>query len=285
MTLTEAALDAAKVLRSAGLSDDAARQEASLLARHVAGWDTARWLADSRSTPASPEFSSTFAGLIRRRAGREPLAYITGEREFYGRVFEVKPGVLIPRPETELIVDVVLEIAKGKTAPRILDIGTGSGCLAVTVSVELPTARTMATDSSEFAIDVARANARRFGVDARVSFRAGNLLAGSEGPFDIVISNPPYVSERDRAALEPEVSRYEPAAALFAGNDGLDVIRRLLPAAARVLAPDGKLVFEIGMGQAAEVEQIVNRRRRCDSYGSSDDLQSIPRVAVTSRSD
>lgn len=278
--LTEAALDAAKTLGAAGLSEETARRDASLLARHAVGWDAARWLTEARSTQASQDFRVTFDGLIARRGKREPLAYITGQREFYGRVFAVEPGVLIPRPETEIIVDAVLEIARARTAPRILDIGTGSGCLAITVAAELPAALLTATDNSEAALGVARENARQFGVDTRLTFRSGDLLAGCDGPFDIIMSNPPYVPERDRTSLAPEVRDYEPGTALFAGPDGLDVIRRLVPAAAAALAPGGWLIFEIGAGQADAVQEIVNRTPglRCEQVVP--DLQSIPRVVV-----
>ena len=282
--LTEAALDAAGTLGAAGLSEDTARRDASLLARHAVGWDAARWLTEARSTQASRDFRVTFDALIARRGKREPLAYITGQREFYGRVFAVEPGVLIPRPETEIIVDAVLEIVRARTPPRILDIGTGSGCLAITVAMELPAALLTATDNSEAALGVARANARQFGVDTRITFRAGDLLADGDGPFDIIMSNPPYVPERDKASLDPEVRDYEPGAALFAGPDGLDVIRRLVPAAAAALAPGGWLIFEIGAGQADAVQEIVNRTPGVRWERVLPDLQSIPRVVVVTTS-
>ena len=278
--LTEAALDAAKMLGAAGLSEDTARRDASLLARHAVGWDAARWLTEARSTQASQAFRVTFDGLIARRGKREPLAYITGQREFYGRVFAVEPGVLIPRPETELIVDAVLEIARARTAPRILDIGTGSGCLAITVATELPAALLTATDTSGAALGVARENARQFGVETRITLRSGDLLAGADGPFDIIMSNPPYVPDPERFSLDPEVRDYEPGAALFAGRDGLDVIRRLVPAAAAALAPGGWLIFEIGAGQADAVQEIVHRTPGVRWERVLPDLQSIPRAVV-----
>jgi release factor glutamine methyltransferase len=280
MTLRQLALDAARTLSAAGIDDETARRDASLLARRVLGWDAARWLADAQMD-GTPEFTAAFTALIARRARREPLAYVVGEREFYGRAFSVGPGVLIPRPETELIVDVVLELARGRVAPRVLDVGTGTGCLAVTIALELPHAALTATDSSATALDIARANATTYGVESRVDWRAGDLLAGSLGPFDIIISNPPYVPDRDRSSLEPEVVQYEPSSALFGGDDGLDVIRRLVPAAAKTLSPDGWLVFEIGSGQAHTVEQIVNQTPGLCFVRFVSDLQSVPRVAVS----
>jgi release factor glutamine methyltransferase len=281
MTFSELAAAAVQTLRQAGIDDDTARRDAVLLARHLAGWDAGRWLIESRSATVPPELSTAFAQRLARRARREPLAYIVGEREFYGRAFSVAPGVLIPRPETELIVDAVLELARSRVAPRVLDVGTGSGCLAITIALALREAVLTATDSSATALDIARANAMTYGVESRIDWRAGDLLAESLGPFDIILSNPPYVPDRDRSSLEPEVVQYEPSSALFGGDDGLDVIRRLVPAAAKALSPDGWLVFEIGHGQASAVEQIVNQTSGLCFVRFVSDLQSVPRVAVS----
>jgi release factor glutamine methyltransferase len=181
--------------------------------------------------------------LVARRAGCEPMAYILGEREFYSRSFSVGPGVLVPRPETEHVVETALEYCAGTPAPRILDIGTGSGCIAITLAAALPHARVEATDISETALRFARENARRHGVE--VCFRSGDLEAGCVGPYDVIVSNPPYVEAG--AALPADVADHEPAIALFAGDDGLDLYRRLalrLPA----LRPRA-VVLEIGAGQ------------------------------------
>jgi release factor glutamine methyltransferase len=258
------AVSAAAVrLESAGVAREDARREAALLARFVLGWDAAVWLTRQREA-ASPGFQEAFDRLIARRAMREPVAYLVGEREFYGRPFLVTPYVLVPRPETELIIDEVLALARarkddghGRPGIVIIDIGTGSGCIAVTLALELPEGRLIATDTSAEALRVARDNARRHGVAERIEFRHGPFLAGFGDSADFVVSNPPYVPESDRASLAPEVVSFEPAAALFAGQDGLDVIRALVPRAAAALRPGGALVMEIGFGQATGVLRLV----------------------------
>jgi release factor glutamine methyltransferase len=280
MTLSDLAAEAAHRLRQAGLDEADARRDASLLARHAAAWDAARWLTDARSTIASPEFSASFSRLVARRARREPLAYITGTREFYGRLFGVEPAVLIPRQETEMVVDAVLDLTRNGTAVRVLDIGTGSGCLAITIAAERAAAQVTATDASEAALTVARQNAARIGVKQRIEWRLGDLIAGATGPFDVIMTNPPYVPEGDRASLDPEVVEYEPAAALFAGEDGLEVIRRLVPAAATLLRPGGSLIIEIGAGQSRAVEAILGQSKGLRLMRFVHDLQSIPRVAI-----
>jgi release factor glutamine methyltransferase len=282
MTLRQAAAGAAATLAAAGIEDGIARRDAGLLARHTLGWDAARWLADNRMA-TTPAFTSRFQELIARRAAREPVAYIVGEREFHGRSFAVTPDVLIPRPETELVLEAALESTRGRAGIRMVDVGAGSGCLAIGFALERTDARVIATDSSDAALAVARRNARRYGVDDRIEWRRGDLLAGVHGPFDLIVSNPPYVAERDRAGLQPEVERHEPAAALFGGADGLDVIRRLVPAAAAALSPGGWLVFEIGFGQAGAVEAIVNHAIGLRFVRCVNDLQSIPRVVMTRR--
>jgi release factor glutamine methyltransferase len=283
MTLRQMALDAAKTLTTAGIDEVTARRDATLLACHVLGWDAARWLTDAQTAP-TPQFTTVFRALLGRRSAREPIAYIVGEREFYGRLFAVTRAVLIPRPETELVIDAVLQRTASRAGMRVVDIGTGSGCLAITIAAERPDVDVTATEVSEAALKLARSNAARFGVDARIDWRIGDLLAGAPGPFDMIVSNPPYVPERDRPSLEPEVRDYEPEAALFAGEDGLDVIRRLVPAAALALAPGGSLVFEIGAGQADDVQDIVNRTPGLRCRQLLADLRSIPRVVVATAS-
>lgn len=289
MTLAEAVAAGARRIEAAGVPADEARRDAAVLARWVLHWDEARWLGD-RHNAASAGFHAAFSKAIDRRASREPIAYLTGEREFYGRVFTLTPDVLIPRPETELVIEEALvcllarqDGASSRTHPLILDVGTGSGCLAVTLAVEWPDARVIATDQSAAALDVARANARRLGVADRIEFRPGDLLAGVEGPVDVLVSNPPYVTEADRASLSPEVGVHEPAGALFGGPDGLDVIRALVPEAAQVLAPGGSLVVEIGWGQARAVAQLIQDTPGLTLLRIRPDLQQIPRVVVARR--
>jgi release factor glutamine methyltransferase len=284
--LSRLAAEAADRLRAAGIAADEARRDAALLARRLLGWDEAQWIAGGRAA-AAQEFEAAFAGVVARRGRREPIAYITGEREFFGRPFHVSPAVLIPRPETELVVEAALaELdARDPARPlRVADVGTGSGCLAVTLALERAARRVTATDTSSAALDVARANARRHGVEDRIDFRLVSLLDGL-GDLDLVVSNPPYVPERDRASLAPEVVQYEPAAALFAGPDGLDVIRALVPEARRALAPGGALILEFGRDQSAAVHAIVADTAGLALEAVHADLQGHPRVAVVRRAD
>jgi release factor glutamine methyltransferase len=291
LVVLTAVSDAANRLMAAGLSIDDARREAALLARFVLGWDAAAWLTHQRESPPAG-FQEAFDRLIARRASREPLAYLIGEREFYGRAFRVTPDVLIPRPETEFVIDEVITLARarrdadtdaGRRAQRVIvDIGTGSGCIAVTLALELPQAKLIATDTSVEALRVAQDNARRHGVAGRIEFRHGPFLAGFADPVDLVVTNPPYVPESDRASLAPEVAIFEPAAALFAGRDGLDVIRELVPRAATALGPGGALVMEIGLGQATEVQRLVEHAGLTE-VRFVPDLQRIPRVITALR--
>jgi release factor glutamine methyltransferase len=216
-----------------------------------------------------------YQAAIMRRAHHEPVQHITGRQEFYGREFIVNRLVLIPRPETEHLVEAVLGI---DPAPqRILDIGAGSGILAVTLALELPHATVTATDISTAALTVAQKNSEQLGATERVGFVASDLFAAlGDERFDCIVSNPPYVATGE--ALEPQVRDFEPAMALFAGEDGLAIYRRLIPEAADHLEPGGHLLLEIGHGQRDAVEFLL---RQCGykeiCFGN--DLQGIPRVA------
>ena len=246
MTIRDHLRAARRRLEAAGIEPSEAARDAALLARHVLGWDAAALLTHEPD-PAPEGFEPAFAALLERRARREPVAYLRGVQEFWGRDFMVSPAVLIPRPETELIVEEALRLpapgsrlpAPGSRLPSFLDIGTGSGCLAVTLAAELPGARVVATDISRAALDVARANAARHGVADRVEFREGSYLAGATGPFDVIVSNPPYITDADYASLAPEVRTFEPAEALASGPDGLRDIREILTRAPAALAPGG----------------------------------------------
>jgi release factor glutamine methyltransferase len=213
------------------------------------------------------------------------MAYIYGGQAFYGRMFEITPAVLIPRPETELIVEASLELISSEVRARVADVGTGSGCLAVTIACERPLARVFAVDVSNDAIDVAQRNVVRHGVNDDVTVGLGDLLPDylADALFDLVVSNPPYVPEGERATLQPEVRDYEPAQALFAGPDGLSVIRRLVPAAAQHLKPGGYLIFEIGIGQDAAVRELISATPGLRMIGLRNDLQGIPRTVVAQR--
>jgi release factor glutamine methyltransferase len=283
MTLAQCARAAAATLAAAGFEIDEARRDVAVIGRALLGWDEARWLV-AQSQPVPSDFPARLAPLVARRASREPVAYLLGEREFYGRSFVVSPTVLIPRPETEGLVEAVLGLLATDNArpARVLDIGTGSGCLAITLALERPDVAVIATDVSRDALAIARANAARHGVDARVEFRETAFAGDLVDAVDLIVTNPPYVAEHDRGALSPDVRDYEPSLALFGGDDGLDVIRALVPHAARALRRGGWLVMEIGQGQAAAIEDIV-RHAGFDWHGTRNDLAGIPRVVVARR--
>jgi release factor glutamine methyltransferase len=268
-------------LVAAGIDPSEAARDVALLARHVLGLDAASLLVHEIDR-APDGFDAAFASLVDRRARREPMAYIRGVQEFWGREFVVTPDVLIPRPETELIVEEALGkfTVQSSKLKVVADVGTGSGCLAITLAAELPDTRIVATDVSADALAVAKQNAARHGVSDRIEFREGTCLAGADGPFDLIVSNPPYVAERDRPALPPEVREFEPARALMAGPDGLDVIREILAAAPRALGRGGLLLMEIGHGQAGPVRALVAGLPALTLVDIRPDLQGIPRVVV-----
>ncbi len=283
MTYQEHAHGARRRLEQAGIAPEAAGVDVAVLARAILGWDAARWLVDGQAE-ASADFAARLHAWIERRARREPVAYIVGEREFYGRPFLVTPAVLIPRPDTEAVATAALgcldEMAR--RAPLVVDVGTGSGCLAITVAAERPDSRLVATDVSRAALAVARENARRLGVSSRVGFREGSLLAGLDDRPDVIISNPPYVRQTDRDTLPADVVEHEPHLALFAGPDGLAVVGGLVEAAARQLVPGGRLVFEIGFDQAESASRLV-AAAGLTVVAVERDLGSRPRVVVAER--
>ena len=264
-----ARLDAEALLLQVLAASDAAKNRAWLLAH------------DDFSLP--PEAAGGYRDLIRRRLAGEPIQYITGEAEFYGLPFHVTRDVLIPRPETEHLVEKSITLAARFSAPRILDIGAGSGAIAVALAVHLPSALISATDLSEPALATAQRNAQRNVVADRIRFLAGDLLAPVAGEeFEIVVSNPPYVSAADRSSLAVEVRDFEPHTALFAGDDGLAVYRRLIPQAFAALIPGGFLVLEIGHGQQEEIRALLAASGfRAIEFTA--DLQGIPRVATAQR--
>jgi release factor glutamine methyltransferase len=278
--LATAAADAARHLERSGWARDTAARDAALLARHALGWTAEAWLTRQREH-ASDAFHQAFDALITRRSLGEPIAYLTGEREFYGRPFHVTQAVLIPRPETELVVEAALDRLPDGQAPLVVDVGTGSGCLAITIALERAQTRVIATDISQRALDVARANAARLGAD-RVEFRRASLLEGIVRA-DLIVSNPPYVAERDRASLAREVAAFEPSEALFGGDDGFEIIRQLLPAAARTLTEGGALVMEIGAGQAGQIAELFDDVPALKVVEIRRDLQQIPRCVIAER--
>jgi release factor glutamine methyltransferase len=238
-----------------------------------------------------PEFSlqiiARFEAALARRERREPVAYILGVREFHSLDFEVSRAVLIPRPETETIVDAAVGFVADRPEPRVLDIGTGSGAIAVSIARECPRARILATDISAAALDIARRNANRHGVADRMEFRRADLFQPLDGgaplgSFELIVSNPPYVEDAAIASLEPELRDYEPRAALAGGADGLGCYRRIAAAVREHLAPGGALMAEVGAGQAPAVRKIfadAGMRR----LNVINDLSAVARV-VTARS-
>lgn len=280
--LHERLADARDRFVRAGIPREEATLDAELLARHVLGCDRATFVTRARD-PLPSAFDRLYESVVERRVNREPMAYILGHREFWGLEFEVTPDVLIPRPETELIVEEALAAMPARDAVRrIVDVGTGSGCLAIVLAIEFSSAQVTATDVSEAALAVAHQNCQRHHVTGRVALVAGHLLDRVEHSADVIVSNPPYVPASEAATLQPEVADYEPAAALYAGVDGLGVIRQLLADAPAHLNDGGRLFVEFGLGQEAGIREearrtgwTVERIRR--------DLQSIPRVAVLRR--
>jgi release factor glutamine methyltransferase len=285
MTVQTHILRARDRLAQAGLPQAEADLDARLLARHVLGWDAARLLTDQREE-APPDFGRRYDEAVARRARREPVAYITRVREFWGIPFEVSADVLVPRPETELLVEEAVTALRDSSqwgsagGGVVVDVGTGSGCIAVSLAREAPGALVIGTDVSAAALRVARRNAARFAPDGRIRFVRTDLLTGLAVRADVVVSNPPYVADGDAPGLAPEVGGHEPRGALFGGPDGLGVIRRLLDQAASRLRPGGRLLFEFGFGQGDVVEELISADGRYTIVGIRRDLQGIPRAAV-----
>ena len=280
VSMQSAVAKAGQVLSAAGIDHE--RMEGSLLLAHVLGRDRTFVIAHAGET-LTPTQLEAFQLLVARRAAGEPLQYITGHQEFFGLDFKVNPGVLIPRPETELIVEAALELLKDKTAPYFADIGTGSGCIAVSLLHELPNARALATDVSSAALQVARSNAEHHGLSDRLRLIESDGFAAIEvtESFDLIVSNPPYVSDEEMKTLQREVWR-EPAAALAGGADGFSIIRRLLRDAPAFLRVGGHLVFEIGFGQDEMVCESIDTHV-WELIEIRKDLQGIPRTVVLRR--
>jgi release factor glutamine methyltransferase len=249
------------------------RRDAELLLAHLLGWDQAALLTHPERVLSLSE-ADQFESMLRRRLASEPVQYIIGVQEFFGLPFEVSPAVLIPRPETEHLVEAVLERFSRESSPRIVDVGTGSGAIAVALAHAIPRSRVTAVDLSSAALEVAQRNAERNGVSERVTLLQSDLLKVLESAeFEVVVSNPPYIAEGE--VLEPQVLNYEPRSALYAGATGLEVYERLIPQARRVLKPQGWLMLEIGYGQSPALLKLL---RDWNEVSFLDDLQGIPRV-------
>ena len=288
MTLHEVLADARARLVAAGIPEDEASVDVDLFARTILGWDRARLLVDRRG-PAPAALREPFSEWVARRVHHEPAAYIVGTREFWGLEFEVSPAVLIPRPETELVVEEALALLARESdignrhRPLVADIGTGSGCIAVSIAHSVESCRLLASDISDSALDVARRNAARHNVAHRIAFLRTSYLDGTVGPFDLVTANPPYVRERDRAGLGRAVL-HEPPEAIFGGEEGVRDIGGVLDAAVRTVRSHGCLVMEFGLGQESAVRSLVSARPGLVLERVRSDLQEIPRTAIIRRS-
>ncbi|HVG28876.1 MAG TPA: peptide chain release factor N(5)-glutamine methyltransferase [Pyrinomonadaceae bacterium] len=278
-TIARALREATDALRGASVAEP--RREAATLLAATLARDRAFLIAHSDDALA-PDAHKLFRERVGRRAAGEPAQYITGRQEFYGLDFEVGPAVLIPRPETELLVETALGLLRGVREPRVCDVGTGSGCVAVALLRERPDARAVAVDISPAALRVASRNAARHAVAARLALVASDCfdaLDDAAHKFDLVASNPPYVAEGDLDTLQREVRDHEPRMALTPGGDGLSVIRRLLEGAPRFLRGGGCLVFEIGYDQHGAVERLIDARV-WTLLGIYKDLQGVPRTVA-----
>ncbi|HEY4136268.1 MAG TPA: peptide chain release factor N(5)-glutamine methyltransferase [Alphaproteobacteria bacterium] len=254
-TIGAALKAAAARLAAGGVAE--ARLEARVLAG--AALDLSREALLTRDgQPAAPDGLARLDALVARRIVGEPTARLLGRQEFWSLDFGLGPETLIPRADSETIIEAALAGIPDRAAPlRVLDFGTGSGCLLLALLSELPAARGLGVDASAATLAVATSNAERLGLAARAEFRQGDWGAGLAGPFDVIVSNPPYIPDADIAGLAPEVARFEPRRALAGGDDGLDCYRALAPHVARLVAADGVAVFEIGQGQADDVQRIM----------------------------
>ena len=284
-TLGEVIVEARRLLEQAGI--ETAEQEALWIVGHVLNLSTHHVVTDRDRLLSSSELLAV-RGLIGRRVGREPLQYILGTQEFCGLEFTVNPAVLIPRPETQLLVEYVTQRIRADRLATIVDVCTGSGCVAVAIARMRLHARVIATDLSYPALSVARQNASRHGVGERIVWLEGDLLKSLaelelEGQVDVIVSNPPYISEADWATLQPEVRLFEPRGALVAGPQGTELHERLLQEAGRYLSPGGAVIMEIGAGQACAMRRIVDRTPGYRFHRLVLDEAGLERVVIVER--
>lgn len=261
-------------LREVGI--ERPRREARLLLGHALGVDQVALLAFGDEAIVAKE---PYLSLIERRAAREPLAFILGEREFWSLRFEVSPATLIPRPESETLIEAALSLFPDRGAVRrVLDLGTGTGCLLLAALSEFPTAFGVGVDRVREAAALARRNAVRLGLGERAAFIVGDWAAALEAPFNLVLCNPPYIRRADIPGLMVEVARHEPASALDGGEDGLAAYRRLIPALPKLLRPGGAAVLELGLGQEEAVADLARRAGMTISVRA--DLAGVPRALI-----
>jgi release factor glutamine methyltransferase len=281
MTLQQAIQSATEVFAGDEHLRESARRDAESLILHATGLSRVALLSNP-ARELSAEELGRYREFIRRRGAHEPMQYITGTQEFYGFPFRVTPAVLIPRPETEHLVEAVLERVPRDRTVHIVDVGTGSGAIAIALALHLPQADVFALDLSPAALEIAQENAGALNASDRVRFSISDLLDSLPAQrkleyWDAIVSNPPYVPASDAAQMHPQVRDYEPASALFAGRDGLDVYRGLIPQAREALKSGGLLALEIGFGQQGSISELLSGWHEVSFV---DDLQGIPRVAL-----
>ena len=283
MSLAATLASARRRLAAAGVED--AGLEAEVLLRHTLGWSREQLLARLEEEPP-PEPLCRFEEFLARRLAHEPVAYITGHREFFGLDFEVTPATLVPRPETELLVEAAIEVAKPRgrirRGPVIADVGTGCGAIAVALALNVPRSDVYAVDTSAEALAVAERNAERHGVASRILFYRGDLLSPLPEFADVLVANLPYVPTSEWERLPPELREHEPRTALDGGPDGLDVIRRFLGEAPRYLRPRGCVCLEFGFGQAGAVKDAARRHFPGHALEVRRDLAGVERVLLIS---
>ena len=276
MNIAAAIANAAAVLEDAGIPEP--RREASSLLAFVIKEDAAFLIAHSNDSLAAP-YKMMFDACVRRRAKHEPFQYIVGRQEFYGLDFDVTPDVLIPRPETEILVEKAIDLLSHIDTPRFYEIGVGSGCISVSIVHSIKTASGVGVDISGKALSVATRNAETNNVADRLTLRQGDLFDGLNERFQMIVSNPPYIPIAELAALQPEVRDFEPHTALSGGDDGLDVIRRIVTGAPEFLETQGYLLLEIGFDQAERVVDLFDQTL-WQPPETLPDLQQIPRVVI-----
>ncbi len=284
-TLGEMIAEARRLLEQAGI--ESAGQEALWIVEHVLRLPVHHMVTDRERLLSSVELAAA-RGLVMRRAGREPLQYILGTQEFCGLEFHVNRAVLIPRPETELLVEYAAQRIPAERKAVIVDVCTGSGCIAVAIARKRPRVQVIATDLSNPSLAVARQNAVYHAVGERIIWLEGDLLGalaeqGLEGQVDLIVSNPPYIAEADWATLQPEVRLFEPRGALVAGPQGTELHERLLHESGRYLSPGGALIMEIGAGQARAMRRIVEQTPGCKFHRLIYDEAGLERVVIVER--
>jgi release factor glutamine methyltransferase len=284
MTVLEHVGAATNRLVAIGLEPPVAAIDAAVLARHVLGWSHATYLSNRREFPPAA-FELNYRKALTRRERREPVSLIIGQREFWGLSFEITPDVLTPRPETELLIEEGLMLMGDQaiTEPNLVDVGTGSGCLAISLAYNFSKARITATDTSSTALNVARRNAIHHNVQDRIKWVRTEFLNGISLKADLIVANLPYIPESDLENLQPEVRNFEPLEALKGGSDGLEKIRSLLNQASEKLIPGGYLIVEFGEGQKEAIRNLVLMQNKLELIKIRNDLSEIPRAAVIQR--